>query len=99
MYKRQDCILRLVFSYGLYDEMTDVLLSFPERELSFISLEIQAHMQPLESITEQVSGFKRKKMVEVTIEQSEVKRLHQHIIQNLPQANIQIQLLPLLALD
>lgn len=99
MYKRQDCILRLVFSHGLYDEMTDVLLSFPERELSFISLEIQAHMQPLESITEQVSGFKRKKMVEVTIEQSEVKRLHQHIIQNLPQANIQIQLLPLLALD
>lgn len=99
MYNRQDCILRLVFSHGLYDEMTDVLLSFPERELTFVSLDIQAHTHPLESITEQVSGFKLKKMVEVTIEQNSAKRLQQHIIQNLPQANIQIQLLPLLALD
>ncbi len=99
MHNRQDCILRLVFSHGIYDEMTDVLLSFPGRELAFVSLDIQAHMQPLESITEQVSGFKRKKMVEVTIDQDEAKRLHQHITQNLPQANFQAQLLPLLALD
>lgn len=95
----QNCILRLVFSHGLYDEMTDVLLSFPERELAFVSLDIQAHMQPLESISEQVSGFKRKKMIEVTTEQGEAKRLHQHITQNLPQANFQAQLLPLLALE
>lgn len=99
MDNRQDCILRLVFSHGLYDEMTDVLLNFPERELAFVSLDIQAHMQPLENISEQVSGFKHKKMVEVTIEQEKAKRLHQHIVQNLPQANFQAQVLPLLALD
>ncbi len=99
MDNRQDCILRLIFSHGLYDEMTDVLLSFPERQLAFVSLDIQAHMQPLESISEQVSGFKRKKMVEVTIEQEVAKRLHQYIIQNLPQANFQAQLLPLLSLN
>ena len=87
MYNRQDCIFRLIFSHELYDEMTDVLLSFPERELAFVSLDIQAHMHPLESITEQVSGFKCNKMVEVTIEQGEAKRLHQHIVQSLPQVN------------
>ncbi|WP_019557407.1 DUF3240 family protein [Thiomicrorhabdus arctica] len=99
MYDCKDCILRLIFSHELYDEMTDVLFSFPERELEFMSLDIQAHMQSLESITEQVSGFKRRKMVEVTIEQGEAKRLHRHITQSLPQVKFQAQLLPLLTLD
>jgi len=92
-------LLKLVFDHALYDEMTDVLLSFPERELSFMSLDVQAHMQPLENITEQVSGFKRKKMIEINTHQDEARHLYRYITENLPQAKLQAQLIPLLSLD
>ncbi|GEM_PF-1377987 len=94
-----DCILKLIFDQQLYDEMTDVLLSFPERSLEFLSLEVQAHMQPLENITEEVSGFKRKKMIEVNTQVDEAKRLYRYILDNFPQAQLQAQLLPLLSLE
>lgn len=93
------CILKLIFDQQIYDEMTDVLLAFPERPLEFISLDVQAHMQPLENITEEVSGFKRKKIIEVNTQADEAKRLHRYILDALPSSNIEAQLLPLLALD
>ncbi len=94
-----DCILKLIFDQQLYDEMTDVLLSFPERSLEFLSLDVQAHMQPLENITEEVSGFKRKKMIEVNTQADEAKRLYHYIVGKLPSAQLQAQLLPLLLLE
>ncbi|GKT11068.1 MAG: hypothetical protein ISEC1_P0031 [Thiomicrorhabdus sp.] len=94
-----DCILKLIFDQQLYDEMTDVLLSFPERPLEFLSLDVQAHMQPLENITEEVSGFKRKKMIEVNTESDEAKRLYRYIIDTLPSVQLYAQLLPLLLLE
>ena len=94
-----DCILKLIFDQQLYDEMTDVLLSFPERSLEFLSLEVQAHMQPLENITEEVSGFKRKKIIEVNTQVDEAKRLYRYIVDSLPNAQLQAQLLPLLSLE
>ncbi len=95
----ENCILKLIFDLPLYDEMTDVLLSFPGRHLEFISLDSQAHMQPLENITEQVSGFKRKKIIEVNTSVAEAKQLHRYILDALPSAHLQAQLLPLLSLD
>jgi len=94
-----DCILKLIFDQQLYDEMTDVLLSFPERSLEFLSLDVQAHMQPLENITEEVSGFKRKKIIEVNTQVDEAKRLYRYIVDTLPNTNLQAQLLPLLSLE
>lgn len=94
-----NCILKLIFDQPLYDEMTDVLLAFPDRPLEFISLDVQAHMQPLENITEEVSGFKRKKIIEVNTHVGEAKRLYRYIVESLPNSRIEGQLLPLLALD
>jgi len=94
-----NCILRLLFDQPLYDEMTDVLLAFPDRPLEFVSLDVQAHMQPLENITEEVSGFKRKKVIEVNTDSGEAKRLYRYIVESLPSSRIEGQLLPLLALD
>ena len=96
---KSDCILKLIFDQQLYDEMTDVLLAFPGRPLEFLSLDVQAHMQPLESITEEVSGFKRKKIIEVNTHAAEAKQLYRYIIEALPTSNIEGQLLPLLVLD
>ncbi len=99
----QSCILKLVFGNYLYDEMTDALLSFPERELAFLSVKVQSHTQETpvhaQSITEQVSGFKRQRLIEITVNQDEAKRLIQHIKLSLPQAEVQAQLIPLLSLD
>ncbi|MCF6254003.1 MAG: DUF3240 family protein [Thiomicrorhabdus sp.] len=95
----QGCILKLIFDQQLYDEMTDVLLAFPERPLEFLSLDVQAHMQPLENITEEVSGFKRKKIIEVNTQAEEGRQLYRYIIDALPSSHIEGQLLPLLALD
>jgi len=94
-----DCVLKLIFDQQLYDEMTDVLLAFPERPLEFLSLDVQAHMQPLENITEEVSGFKRKKIIEVNTQAEEARRLYRYILEALPSSRIEGQLLPLLALD
>ncbi len=99
MPSKAGCILKLIFDTPLYDEMTDVLLAFPERPLEFLSLDVQAHMQPLENITEEVSGFKRKKIIEVNTQEEEAKRLYQYIIQALPNSRIEGQLLPLLPLE
>ncbi|NPA71958.1 MAG: DUF3240 domain-containing protein [Gammaproteobacteria bacterium] len=97
-----NCILRLIFNSNLYDEVTDALLGFPERELSFLSVEVQSHSSATahnaQSITEQVSGFKVMRMIEVTTDAEEAKRLNQHLMEQLPQASIQAQLLPLLTL-
>ncbi len=99
----QNCILKLVFDNDLYDEMTDALLGFPERELAFLSMKVQSHSQETpehaQSITEQVSGFKRQRLIEITLQQDEAKRLHQHLVASLPQAEFQAQLIPLLSLD
>jgi len=93
------CILKLIFDQQIYDEITDVLLAFPERPLEFLSMDVQAHMQPLENITEEVSGFKRKKIIEVNTQADEAKRLYRYILNALPSSNIEGQLLPLMALD
>ncbi len=93
------CILKLLFDQPLYDEMTDVLLAFPDRPLEFISLDVQAHMQPLENITEEVSGFKRKKIIEVNTSAGEAKKLYRYIVESLPSSHIEGQLLPLLPLS
>jgi len=90
--KNMNCILKLIFDQALYDEMTDVLLGFPERPLEFLSLNVQAHMQPLENITEEVSGFKRKKIIEVNTQEEEAKRLYRYIVDTLPGAQLQAQL-------
>lgn len=98
----QSCILKLVFGNDLYDEMTDALLSFPERELAFLSVKVQSTQETpvhAQSITEQVSGFKRQRLIEITVNQDEAKRLIQHIKLSLPQAEVQAQLIPLLSLD
>ncbi len=62
----QKCILRLIVDNGLYDSMTDCLLTFPERELEFMGFSIQAHTQMLGEISEQVSGFKQKILIEIS---------------------------------
>ena len=93
------CILKLLFDQPVYDEMTDILLAFPDRALEFISLDVQAHMQPLENITEEVSGFKRKKIIEVNTNTEEAKRLYRYIVESLPNSRIEGQLLPLLPLN
>ena len=99
----QSCILKLVFDDNLYPEMTDALLGFPERELTFLSLHVQGHSQAtpehVQSITEQVSGFKRQRLIEVILSQDEARRVKQHIKMTLPQVNFSAHLVALLSLD
>jgi hypothetical protein len=97
------CILKLIFNQDLYDEMTDAILSFPPRELAFLSMQIQVHSQATpehaQSITEQVSGFKRQRLIEITLLQDEAQQVFKYISESLPQASFEAQLVPLLSLD
>ncbi|MBN2647289.1 MAG: DUF3240 family protein [Thiotrichales bacterium] len=95
----ESCLLRLQFASELYDSVTDALLSYPERELSFVALAVQAHAYPLQSMSEQVSGYQDKTLLEVTVFKTEALALYRHIQQNLPQADLQVQLMPLLPLE
>jgi len=92
----EQCIFRLQFDSDIYDSVTDALLSYAHRELTFVALPVQAHTYPLENITEQVSGYKDKTLLEVTIECDEAQAIYQHLRSELPSANLQLQLMPLL---
>ena len=60
---------------------------------------MQAHTYPLESITEQVSGYQNKTLLEVTVHSTEAQAIYRHLHQSLPQASFQVQLMPLLQPD
>jgi hypothetical protein len=93
------CILKLILDNDLYDEMTDSLLSFPDRELEFMGFSVQAHTQSLEDISEQVSGFKQKMVIEITTNEIEAKKIYQHLKAILTEALFEGQLFPLLNFD
>ncbi|BBP47007.1 hypothetical protein THMIRHAS_23800 [Thiosulfatimonas sediminis] len=95
----EHCLFRLQFDSELYDNVTDALLSYPQRELTFVALPVQAHTYPLESITEQVSGYKSKTLLEVTVHCNEARAIYQHLRGLLPNAALQLQLMPLLQPD
>lgn len=95
----EKCILRLQFDSSLYDSVTDAVLSYPQQKLTFIALPVQAHTYPLEHISEQVSGYKNKTLLEVTVSCEEAKPIWQHIREQIPQAGLQVQLMPLIELD
>ena len=92
----QMCILKLILDDGLYDEMTDCLLSFPDRELEFMGFSVQAHTQSLEEISEQVSGFKQKMVIEITTNEMEAKKIHSYVKKILAEASFEGQLFPML---
>jgi len=92
------CILKLIFDNELYDEITDSLLAFPQRELEFLGFAVQAHTQSLEDIREQVSGFKQKMVIEISTQETEAKQIYQYLKENLSLASFQGQLLPILKL-
>jgi len=92
----QPCILKLILDDELYDEMTDCLLIFPQRELEFMGFSVQAHTQTLEDISEQVSGYKQKMVIEITTNDSEAENIYQHLRSNLTEAKFEVQLFPLL---
>lgn len=92
----EQCIFRLQFDSEIYDSVTDALLSYPQRELTFVALPVQAHTYPLENITEQVSGYKNKTLLEVTVNCDEAESIYQHLRAELPSAALQVQLMPLL---
>ena len=92
----QACILKLILDEDLYDEMTDSLLTFPDRELEFMGFSVQAHTQALEDISEQVSGFKQKMVIEITTDVNEARRIYQYIKETLTEARFEGQLFPLL---
>jgi len=92
------CILKLIFDIELYDEITDSLLAFPQRELEFLGFAVQAHTQSLEDIREQVSGFKQKMVIEISTQETEAKQIYQYLKENLSLASFQGQLLPILKL-
>ncbi len=92
----QKCILKLIFDNDLYDEMTDCLLSFPSRELEFMGSAVQAHTKSLEDISEQVSGFKQKMVIEISTEENEARHIYQYLKETLSKAPFEGQLFPLL---
>ncbi len=94
----QKCILRLILETGLYDEMTDCLLTFPDRELEFMGLSVQAHTRDLGEISEQVSGFKQKMMIEINTNSEESVGILRHIKNQLTEARFESQLIHLLDL-
>ncbi|MBF6058751.1 MULTISPECIES: DUF3240 family protein [Thiomicrorhabdus] len=75
----QACVLRLSFKSELYDEMTDALLGFPHRRLSFWGTGIQMHHEQLQAITEQVSGYQRQSVIEVKTDLQEAEVLYRHL--------------------
>ncbi|MCK5664235.1 MAG: DUF3240 family protein [Thiotrichaceae bacterium] len=92
----QKCILKLLLDEALYDEMTDSLLSFPDRELEFMGFSVQAHTQTLEDISEQVSGFKQKMVIEISTDENEAVKIAQYVKETLADAHFEGQLFPLL---
>ncbi len=92
----QKCILKIILDNDLYDEMTDSLLTFPLRELEFMGFSVQAHTRSLEDISEQVSGFKQKMVIEITTDDIEAEKIYQYVKQTLTEANFEVQLFPLL---
>ncbi len=95
----QKCILRLITDNELYDSITDCLLTFPDRELEFMGFSIQAHTRMLGDISEQVSGFKQKMLIEITTHSDEARLIYQHVKSTLTEASFETQLYPLLELD
>lgn len=95
----QMCILKLILDNELYDEMTDCLLSFPDRELEFMGFSVQAHTQSLDEISEQVSGFKQKMVIEITTNEMEAKKIHSYVKKILTEAYFEGQLFPMLNFD
>lgn len=76
--------------------MTDSLLSFPDRELEFMGFSVQAHTQTLEDISEQVSGYKQKMVIEITTDENEALKIAQYVKEILADAHFEGQLFPLL---
>lgn len=95
----QSCILKLILDNDLYDEMTDSLLSFPDRELEFMGHSVQAHTQSLEDISEQVSGFKQKMVIEITTNEDEAGKIVRYVKETLTEAHFEGQLFPLLSFE
>jgi len=92
----QKCILKLILDEGLYDEMTDSLLTFPHRELEFMGFSVQAHSQSLQDIREQVSGFKQKMVIEITTDEKEAGEIYLYVKETLTEASFEAQLFPML---
>lgn len=92
----QPCILKLIFDDELYDEVTDGLLAFPQRELEFMGYSVQAHTKSLEAITEQVSGFKQRMVIEISTDANEAGKIYQYLKDALAEAAFEGQLFPLL---
>ncbi len=92
----QNCILRLIFDTDLYDEMTDCLLTYSSRELEFMGFAINAHTQSLDEISEQVSGFKQRRVIELNTNTEEAPTIYQHVKKVLAEADFTAQLYPLL---
>ncbi|MCK5697847.1 MAG: DUF3240 family protein [Gammaproteobacteria bacterium] len=92
----QQCILKLVFDNSLYDEITDSLLTFPDKELEFMGYLVQAHTKTLGDIREQVSGFKQNMVIEITTHEEEAVKIIRYIKDVLADAPFDYQLLPLL---
>ncbi len=90
------CILRLTLDSALYDEMTDCLLTFPQRQLEFNGFSVQAHTRELDDIKEQVSGFKKKMQIEIITDSNEAAVIYSHIKTNLNQAKFDVVAYPLL---
>ncbi|MCU7938632.1 MAG: DUF3240 family protein [gamma proteobacterium symbiont of Bathyaustriella thionipta] len=90
------CILKLILDEDLYDEMTDSLQTFPRRELEFMGFSVQAHTQSLENISEQVSGFKQKMLIEITTDENEAGEIYQYVKESLSEAVFEVQLSPLM---
>jgi len=96
---KQPAILKLNFSHDLYDDMTDSLLAFPGGELDFMAYSVQAHGRKLENISEQVSGFKQKMVIEINTEQNQAEQIYHHLKESMSSASFNYQLYPLIALD
>ncbi|MBN2866631.1 MAG: DUF3240 family protein [Thiotrichales bacterium] len=98
----QRCLLKFIVDENLNDAFTDTLLAYPEHDLQLTSYLVQTHHQGLElnaDIRELVSGFKQKVMFEITLGEGECQSIHKYVKAELPHAEFQAQLLPLLSLE
>ncbi|WP_319381118.1 DUF3240 family protein [Thiomicrorhabdus sp.] len=93
----QACVLHISFKSELYDAMTDALLSFPHRPLSFWGTGIQMHHRELEAITERVSGYQKQSMIEVKTDLQEAELLYRHLKESI--SGFDCWLLPMLQPD
>ncbi len=94
----QACILKLILDNELYDAITDSLLTFPHRTLDFVGHSVQAHTQSLNDLSEQVSGFKQKMVIEINTTATEAGDICRFIQKVLPQAEFDTQLFPLMSI-